>query len=116
MATKIKVSQATIDKIKKMGMTKALAGAKTADPEMREALTRMYGIKRVTKAGFEYTPTTRRGSGAPAKKKVVPSMYDGKGPNAAKLKTPSQLKKEAEAKRRKALAAGWSGAGTGRNH
>lgn len=49
--SKIRVSQATIDKIKKMGMTKALAGAKGANPEMKEALTRMYGAKRVSAAG-----------------------------------------------------------------
>lgn len=47
---KIKVSQATIDNIKKMGMTKALAGASKANPEMKEALTRMYGAKRVAAA------------------------------------------------------------------
>ena len=34
MATK--VSQATIDKIKAMGMTKALKGASSANPEMKE--------------------------------------------------------------------------------
>lgn len=49
-AKKIAVSQATIDKIKKMGMTKALAGAKSANPEMKEALTRMYGARRVSAA------------------------------------------------------------------
>lgn len=49
-ATKVKVSQATIDNIKKMGMTKALAGAKSANPEMKEALTRMYGARRVAAA------------------------------------------------------------------
>ena len=49
-AAKIKVSQATIDKIKKIGMTKALAGAKSANPEMKEALTRMYGARRVSAA------------------------------------------------------------------
>ena len=47
---KIKVSQATIDKIKAMGMTKALKGASKANPEMKEALTRMYGARRVSAA------------------------------------------------------------------
>ena len=42
-----KVSQATIDKIKAMGMKKALAGAGGASAEMREGLKRMYGAKRV---------------------------------------------------------------------
>lgn len=45
-----KVSQKTIDSIKAMGMTKALAGAKTANRETKEALTRMYGAARVEKA------------------------------------------------------------------
>ena len=45
-----KVSQATINKIKEMGMTKALKGAANASPEMREALKRMYGAKRVAAA------------------------------------------------------------------
>ena len=48
---KVKVSQATIDKIKAMGMTKALKGAPGASPEMKEALTRMYGAQRVSAAG-----------------------------------------------------------------
>ncbi len=47
---KVKVSQATIDKIKAMGMTKALKGASSANPEMKEALTRMYGARRVSAA------------------------------------------------------------------
>ena len=46
----IKVSQATIDKIKAMGMTAALKKANGASPEMKEALTRMYGAKRVSAA------------------------------------------------------------------
>ena len=46
-----KVSQATIDKIKAMGMTKALKGAANASPEMREGLKRLYGAKRVAAAG-----------------------------------------------------------------
>ena len=48
---KIKVSQATIDNIKKMGMDKALKSASKASPEMKEALIRMYGAKRVQAAG-----------------------------------------------------------------
>lgn len=47
---KVKVSQATIDKIKKQGMAKSLAGASSANPEMREALRRMYGQARLDKA------------------------------------------------------------------
>lgn len=62
-AAKIKVSQATIDKIKKMGMTKALAGTKSANPEMKEALTRMYGARRVAAAANASAPKpTPRGA------------------------------------------------------
>jgi hypothetical protein len=47
----IKVKQSTIDEIKKMGMTKALAAAKTRrTPEYQEAIKRMYGAKRLAKA------------------------------------------------------------------
>jgi hypothetical protein len=49
MATK--VSQATIDRIKQMGMTKALGGVKsTSGAEYKEALRRMYGQKRLDAA------------------------------------------------------------------
>jgi hypothetical protein len=77
---KIKVSQATIDKIKTMGMTKALSKSATANPEMKEALTRMYGARRVTAAAkanapanfstARSTPSTKKGlskSAAPKK-------------------------------------------------
>ena len=59
---KIKVSQATIDAIKKMGMTKALAGASKATPEMKEALTRMYGARRVSAASGSAPKATPRGA------------------------------------------------------
>jgi len=48
---KIKVSQSTIDQIKKMGMDKALKSAANASPEMKEGLRRMYGEKRLAAAG-----------------------------------------------------------------
>jgi hypothetical protein len=51
MAEKIKVKQSTIDEIKKMGMTKALASAKTRKgAEYQEALRRMYGQRRLNAA------------------------------------------------------------------
>lgn len=61
----IKVSQATIDKIKKMGMTKALKGASKANPEMKEALKRMYGARRVA-AAMPSKPATRSADAARA--------------------------------------------------
>jgi hypothetical protein len=61
-----KVSQATIDKIKAMGMTKALKGAANASPEMREALTRMYGARRVSAAGGSSKPAAKSADAARA--------------------------------------------------
>ena len=63
MATKpnknIKVSQATIDKIKKQGMTASLKGASgNNSPEYREALRRMYGDARVAKATASTKPSS----------------------------------------------------------
>lgn len=81
----IKVKQSTIDEIKKMGMTKALASAKTRrSPEFQEALRRMYGQRRLDaamkgaaggsasretymKRGYSARPTSS-GKSAPVKK------------------------------------------------
>ena len=50
---KIKVSQKTIDQIKNLGMTKALAAGKTVrTPEFQEGLRRMYGSKRTDAARY----------------------------------------------------------------
>ena len=59
-----KVSQATINKIKAMGMTKALksAAAGTANAEMREGLKRLYGAKRVNAAETSTKPYNVRPS------------------------------------------------------
>jgi hypothetical protein len=58
---KIKVSQKTIDQIKNLGMTKALAAGKTVkSAQFQEGLRRMYGTARVNKAlGRSTTPTSR---------------------------------------------------------
>ena len=90
---KIKVSQSTIDKIKAMGMTAALKKAPNASPEMREALTRMYGAKRVASAaGSKSKPVSKsadaaRGSSTKVSAKPVYKSADaarsampGKGP------------------------------------
>ena len=57
------VSQATIDKIKKMGMTKALAKAgktpKGARAEFIQGVTRMYGAKRVADARMKAAPAAK---------------------------------------------------------
>lgn len=57
------VSQATIDKIKKMGMTKALAAAgktpKGGRAEFIQGVTRMYGAKRVAAARAKAAPAAK---------------------------------------------------------
>ena len=98
---KIKVSQATIDKIKAMGMTKALKGASGANPEMKEALTRMYGARRVSAAGgmkskpAAKSPDQARGAMSAPSKPVYKSAdaarsaMPGMGP-MAKAATPAK--------------------------
>ena len=83
-----KVSQATIDKIKSMGMTKALAGAANASPEMREALKRMYGAKRVGAAGGSSKPAARSADEArsSASKGVVYKSADAARMGASTVK------------------------------
>jgi hypothetical protein len=90
MATK--VSQATIDKIKKMGMTKALAGAKGANPEMKEALTRMYGAKRVSAAGGSAPKYTSADAARNVAIKTKPQMTDA-GKKPRKLTQPKPTEK-----------------------
>lgn len=71
----IKVSQATIDKIKKQGMTAALKGASKANAETLEGLKRMYGTRRVSAAmgkstAPKYTsPDAARAANAPVRYK-----------------------------------------------
>ena len=67
-----KVSQATIDKIKAMGMKKALAGAGGASAEMREGLKRLYGAKRVG-ASTTSSTTGRAGASTPSSRAKVNS-------------------------------------------
>ena len=81
------VSQATIDKIKKMGMTKALAKAgrtpKGARSEFIQGVNRMYGAKRVAAARAKAAPAAKRPGALTAKKgtpKVAPKKYTSKNP------------------------------------
>ncbi len=78
------VSQATIDKIKKMGMTAALAKAgktsKGANAEFVQGVTRMYGAKRVAAARAKAAPAAKSADAAraaamkkPVAKKVAKS-------------------------------------------
>ena len=81
------VSQATIDKIKKMGMTKALAKAgrtpKGARSEFIQGVNRMYGAKRVAAARAKAAPAAKRPGALTAKKgtpKAAPKKYTSKYP------------------------------------
>lgn len=109
----IKVSQKTIDQIKKQGMSASLKASNNS-PEYREALKRMYGEKRVSKAKASPSRTTNRsvpvggvqassryknvmGGGstaAPAKKTVVKRNAAGKVVNKQSFAdlTPAQQK------------------------
>ena len=84
-----KVSQATIDKIKAMGMTKALksAAAGTANAEMREGLKRLYGAKRLNAAETSTKPyNVRPSSSADAARSgaMKPSKPIAKSADAAR--------------------------------
>lgn len=71
-AKKIKVSQATIDKIKARGMTKSLKKAQTStNAEYQEAIKRMYGARRASAA---------KGQGAEARlrKAAIPRLQKPK--------------------------------------
>jgi len=93
------VSQATINKIKTMGMTAALAKAgktpKGANAEFIQGVNRMYGAKRVAAARAKYKPASKSPDAARAKyaAKNKPAAkspdearakYIGKGSNKAK--------------------------------
>ena len=98
MATKankdIKVSQATIDKIKKQGMSASLKAASSNNsPEYREALRRMYGDARVAKATASTKPSS---SGRYVGSMFVPDKPAAKAPTGGQpsgYRNPSQAKK-----------------------
>ena len=99
------VKQSTIDSIKKMGMTAALAKAgktaKGSNPEFVQAVTRMYGAKRVAAARTKAAPAAKsadaaraayskaRPAAAPAKKaaaKKPETKYTYRNPKPVDLK------------------------------
>ena len=106
-----KVSQATIDKIKAMGMTKALKSAATgtANAEMREGLKRLYGAKRVNAAETSTKPyNVRPSSSADAARAgaMKPSKPVAKSADAARagaMKPSKPMAKSADAARMDAL-------------
>ena len=95
-----KVSQATINKIKAMGMTKALKGAANASPEMREGLKRLYGAKRVSAAApskpVAKSPDAARSS---AMKPSKPVARSADAARAAASKPAKPVTKSADAAR-----------------
>jgi hypothetical protein len=92
-----KVSQATIDKIKAMGMTKALKSAGSASPEMREGLKRLYGAKRVSAAA----PSKPVASSADAARSAATSGPKYKSADSARssAKSTKPVAKSADAAR-----------------
>lgn len=101
MATKpnknIKVSQATIDKIKKQGMSASLKAASSNNsPEYREALRRMYGDARVAKATASTKPSS---SGRYVGSMFVPDKPASKAPTGGQpsgYRNPSQAKAKSD--------------------
>jgi len=99
MATKanrdIKVSQATIDKIKKQGMTASLKSASSNNsPEYREALRRMYGDARVAKATASTKPSS---SGRYVGSMFVPDKAPKKSASTAYSPAPMSAAAKAKA-------------------
>jgi hypothetical protein len=71
---KIKVSQSTIDKIKKRGMTASLKKAQSStNAEYQEAIKRMYGARRASAAKAQ-------GADARLRKSVMPNFSAPKKP------------------------------------
>ena len=95
-----KVSQSTIDKIKAMGMKKALAGAANASPEMREGLKRMYGANRVPSASSKPAARSADAARAAATKPVARSADAAR---ASAMKPSKPAAKSADAARMAAL-------------
>jgi hypothetical protein len=90
---KIKVSEATVAKLRKGTMAGNLAKAKSASPEMREALVRFYGAKRVAAAVGKsgpgsipkpkpFTPSANQKEN----RKSVPTVKPTGGPGAKPVK------------------------------
>lgn len=99
-----KVSQATIDKIKAMGMKKALAGAANASPEMREGLKRMYGAKRVGAAAPSSTTyKSADAARAAASKPAKPVYKSADAARAAATRPAKPVAKTADGARMDAL-------------
>lgn len=94
--TSVKVSQKTIDEIKKMGMAKALktvAGASAASKQDAsakawvEGVKRLYGANRVADA-VKSTPATPKKTGPMSAN--TPAKYSSSGPKSMGAKAPAK--------------------------
>jgi hypothetical protein len=96
MNKKIKVSEATVAKLRKGTMAGNLAMAKNASPEMKEALTRFYGAKRVNAAIGKSTASapTAKSSGPGAR---MPKRPAG-GPGAKSTRSTTKTSAKSTAK------------------
>ena len=114
-----KVSQATINKIKSMGMAKALKSAGSASPEMREGIKRLYGASRFNAAVSSTKPyaskPAAKSADAARAAAMKPSSSGGKYvgsrfvPNTSAANKPSasgSAYKSADAARAAAVARG----------
>lgn len=99
----VKVSQATIDKIKAMGMTKALKTAANgkANAEMREGLKRMYGAKRLNAAETSTKPYNVRPSSSAdsARSKAMGAKPMAKSADAARSAATKKVAAKAPVKK-----------------
>ena len=103
-----KVSQKTINDIKKMGMTKALQSAATGSAEFKEGLTRMYGAKRVSAASAKYPSALSKFKAAESKtvKKSAPAKRDNAGTIAKKSAAATKASAAAAGKKQGAYGKG----------
>lgn len=98
----IKVSAKTVAQLRKGTMAGNLAKAKGASPEMREALNRFYGTKRVNAASGPMKAPTQATKATPetAKKKpVVPAQAKRAGVSQASKTPAKKVTVPAQAKR-----------------
>ena len=96
VSKKIKVSEATVAKLRKGTMAGNLAKAKNASPELREALVRFYGAKRVNAAiGKATTPSSGPGGRMPSKPRGGPGarMTSTTKPKATAAKGTGNMKR-----------------------
>jgi hypothetical protein len=91
MAGKIKVSEKTVAQLRKGTMAGNLAKAKNASPELKEALVRFYGAKRVNAAMGKSTTSTPVAKSSGPGAKMMPKPKGGPGAKA-RTSTPSAPK------------------------